>query len=339
MNSTRWLSLLGLLWVLLYSVSAVAHENLPASLILRESSARVFEVLWRVPQTQGSAPAIAPHFPADCVAVSAPLEQPTTLGAKALQWEMRCEQALPSGTQIQFEGQALTLVDVLVRVAWLDGRQETQIARPRSPAVTLGAVPAQGLAVSAYLGLGVAHILGGIDHLLFVFCLILLVPGVSMLLKTITAFTLAHSLTLGLAALGVVHVPAPPVEAVIALSILFLCRELAHASAPKRSLTARQPWVVAFIFGLLHGFGFAGALAEVGLPQDAIPSALFLFNVGVEAGQLAFVAGVWPLLWLVRRWHTVWPGWALPVPVYSVGTVAAFWWLQRMAPVLGLTLA
>jgi hypothetical protein len=163
----------------------------------------------------------------------------------------------------------------------------------------------------------------------------MLVPNLVALLKTITAFTVAHSLTLALAALNVVQVPQPPVEATIALSILFLARELALRNAGG-SMAMQRPWAVAFVFGLLHGFGFAGALAEVGLPQGDIPLALLLFNLGVEAGQIAFVSAVVPLLILTRKLAVAWPHWSRTVLVYAVGAVSGFWWLQRMLPVLGL---
>jgi hydrogenase/urease accessory protein HupE len=322
--------------------AAWSHESMPASLLLREIAEDQFEVVWRVPQTQGAAPAIEPVFPDDCSALTQPMEPRAAVsagaGAKVLQWTLQCDKALRSATQIAFAGLPLTLIDVLVRVSYLDGQSEEQVARPRTPAVVLSASRAQGLEVPAYFGLGVEHILGGIDHLLFVLCLILLVPSLAGLLKTITAFTLAHSLTLALSALDVVHVAQPPVEATIALSILFLARELARKDI-RDGIAVRRPWAVAFVFGLLHGFGFAGALAEIGLPQGAIPSALFLFNLGIETGQLVFVALVYPAVLLARHWRPLWPRWATPLPVYCVGAVAGFWWLQRMGPVLGLQLA
>jgi len=185
----------------------------------------------------------------------------------------------------------------------------------------------------AYLAHGVEHILFGYDHLLFVLALILIVPSARMLFFTITAFTVAHSLTLALATLGVVHVPGPPVEASIALSILLLATELAHARRGERGLTARWPWLVAFAFGLLHGFGFASALVEVGLPQGDLPLALFAFNVGVEGGQLAFVAAVLALAALASRARLAAPvkrhvSQAAP---YAIGTLAAFWFFERLA--------
>lgn len=318
--------------------SALAHENLPASLIIQEQSPQQFEVRWRLPQTQGAAPAVMPVFPADCKALTAPAEI-TTPGARLRSWQIRCEQGLRHDAHILFDGLAVTMVDVVTRIAYLDGSSEAHIARTRQTEITLGQSrlqsPLQELAVASYFGLGVQHILSGIDHLLFVLCLMLLVPNVPALLKTITAFTLAHSLTLALAALGVVHVPQPPVEAMIALSILFLARELALRHA-EPGLALRRPWAIAFAFGLLHGFGFAGALTEIGLPQSDIPMALLLFNLGVEAGQIAFVLCVFPLLWLFTRLQTRWPRWASSLPVYAIGTVSAFWCLQRMLPIFNM---
>jgi hypothetical protein len=342
----RWLVALLLGLCLL---PAGAHENLPASLLLQEGSTGVFEVRWRVPQAQGVAPEVRPVFPTDCTALTAPAEIASP-GARLLQWQLRCSTGLHGATRIHFDGLALTMVDVLVRVAWRDGNHVSAIARTREPFVTLGVASAEALAparlASGYFGLGVEHILSGIDHLLFVLCLVLLVPGMAGLLKTITAFSLAHSITLALAATNQVQLPQAPVEATIALSILFLARELAR---PKRAdaMAYRQPWVVAFAFGLLHGFGFAGALSEVGLPQGDVPLALLLFNLGVEAGQLLFVACVLPLLWTARRIfsalrharvgaHAL--AWLHAAPVYAVGAVSGFWWLQRMVPVLGLRL-
>lgn len=334
MSRSALLRILVLLWALWGGAAAMAHESLPASLILNETTAHHFDVLWRIPQTQGQVLAVTPAFPEDCQELDAPQVQQVA-GARLLLWRVQCQHGLRSDAQIAFNGLDLTMIDVLVRITYLDGHSEAQVARPRTPAVVLGATQPQGLEVSAYFGLGVEHILSGIDHLLFVLCLILLVPSVTGLLKTITAFTLAHSLTLALSALEIIHVPQPPVEATIALSILFLARELARKDAAN-GIAVRRPWGVAFVFGLLHGFGFAGALAEIGLPKEAISSALLLFNVGVETGQLMFVAVVYPFVMLVRRWSSGWPLWTAPVPVYSVGAVSGFWFLQRLGPVLGV---
>jgi hydrogenase/urease accessory protein HupE len=183
--------------------------------------------------------------------------------------------------------------------------------------------------------LGVEHILTGIDHLLFVLALLIITGGGWKLVKTVTAFTISHSLTLTAATLGFVHAPQRPVEAVIALSIVFVAAEIMHSRQGKAGLTERFPWVVAFTFGLLHGFGFAGALSEVGLPQTAIPVALLFFNVGVELGQLLFIASVFVVMALarqfMRRSGMGQPAWAWRIPPYAIGSVAMFWVLQRIA--------
>ena len=183
--------------------------------------------------------------------------------------------------------------------------------------------------------MGIEHILGGVDHLLFILALMILVKGTRRLIATVTAFTVAHSITLAGATLGFVHVPRQPVEAAIALSIVFVACEIVHAREGRLGWTERWPWIVAFAFGLLHGFGFAGALSEVGLPQTAIPVALLFFNIGVEIGQLLFIAAILSIMalarWLIRRTAIPKPVWAWRVAPYSIGGVAAFWMVQRIA--------
>ena len=184
-------------------------------------------------------------------------------------------------------------------------------------------------AVQRYTALGIEHILLGIDHLLFVLALLLIVRGPWMLVKTVTAFTVAHSITLALATLGFIHVPSRPVEAVIALSIVFLCVEIVHARQGRSGLAIRYPWVVAFAFGLLHGLGFAGALAEIGLPLSEIPIALLFFNIGVEIGQLMFVAAMLVVAWGLRHLQPKSWGWASAAPAYIIGTIATYWSIER----------
>jgi len=215
--------------------------------------------------------------------------------------------------------------DVLVRIERLDGT--TQVARltPSSPSFVAEAAPGWNEVAATYLILGVEHILLGIDHLLFVLALLLIVSRRwGVLLKTINAFTVAHSITLAMAALDVVHVPAAPIEAIIVLSIVFVASEIVHTRAGRPGLTARAPWVVAFTFGLLHGFGFASALSEVGLPENSIPAALLMFNVGVEIGQLLFVAAAIALIAALGRVRVSWPKWAEFIPPYAIGGCAAF---------------
>jgi hydrogenase/urease accessory protein HupE len=236
--------------------------------------------------------------------------------------------------RIEFPGLQLTITDVLIRVEMLDGRKWTTIARPSQPWVEIAAAQSKLQVASAYLRLGMEHILEGIDHLLFILALLILVKGTRRLVTTITAFTVAHSLTLAAATLGFVHVPQAPIEATIALSIVFVACEIVHSRLGRPGLTERWPWLVAFAFGLLHGFGFAGALSAAGLPQDAIPVALLFFNLGVEVGQLLFIAAVLVAIALVRKlargFSLAPPLWAWRVPPYAIGGVAAFWLVQRV---------
>jgi hydrogenase/urease accessory protein HupE len=232
----------------------------------------------------------------------------------------------------------------LVRLERLEGA--TQIARlqPSNPSLIVEAAPSRLEVVRTYLVLGVQHILSGVDHLLFILGLLLLVRGVGRLVKTVSAFTIAHSVTLTLAALGFVHVPQPPVEAVIALSIVFVAYEVLRShdasAAAKPSLAERQPWLVAFSFGLLHGLGFAGGLSEAGLPAGHIPLALALFSIGVEIGHFGFIAAVITCIAVgrraVRRQQSshVWPQHLAIlrlVPPYAIGGIAMFWLIQRIA--------
>jgi hydrogenase/urease accessory protein HupE len=187
---------------------------------------------------------------------------------------------------------------------------------------------------ATYLRLGIEHILEGVDHLLFVLALVLLVRDAKRLVATVTAFTVAHSLTLAAATLGFVHVRQGPVEAVIALSIVFVAGEIVHQARGRPGLGSNRPWLVAFVFGLLHGLGFAGALREVGLPEHSIPLALLFFNLGVELGQLLFIACILPLASLQRRAVRRWPEQAALAPAYCIGSVAAWWTLERVAACL-----
>jgi hydrogenase/urease accessory protein HupE len=202
---------------------------------------------------------------------------------------------------------------------------------PGHPAATIPTQPSAFGVAGLYLQLGVEHILTGIDHLLFVLALLIITGPTWQLVKTITAFTVAHSITLAAATLGFVHVPSRPVEASIALSIVFVASEIVHLRHGRVGLAARMPWIVAFTFGLLHGFGFAGALSEVGLPQGHIPIALLFFNVGVEIGQLLFVGAVLTVVAGARRARIPYPRWAELIPPYAIGTIAMFWVIQRVA--------
>ena len=245
---------------------------------------------------------------------------------------INCELSL-EGEAIAIDGLDATLTDALVRIESADGSVRNALLTPSSPSFIVPVQPGPLMVLRAYVGLGIEHILFGIDHLLFVLCLLLLVRGIRKLLATVTAFTLAHSITLAAATLGFIRVPAAPVEATIALSIVFLASELVRGAAGRGTVTRSDPWLIAFSFGLLHGLGFAGALAEVGLPQGEIPLALFSFNVGVELGQLAFVAAVLSLALLIRAVSLRLPAWAPNAAGYAIGSVAMFWVFARLAAV------
>lgn len=317
---------------------AHAHEVRPAYLELRESGPGTYEALWKVPGQGNLRLGIYVELPSACTNVTAPSGS-TAGNAYAERWTVRCPGGL-SGRRIHIAGLSAIMIDVLVRLERLDGT--TQVARltPAAPSFFVEAAPRATQVAATYTKLGVEHILLGIDHLLFILALVLLVKGTGRLIATVTAFTVAHSLTLAGATLGWVQVPGPPVEAAIALSIAFVAAEIIRSRRGAAGLTERFPWLVAFTFGLLHGFGFASALSEVGLPQAAIPIALLFFNIGVELGQLLFIASVFAVIALggyaLRQLPPSSPGSRLParawlLPPYAIGSVAMFWVIQRIA--------
>ncbi|UCD67818.1 MAG: HupE/UreJ family protein, partial [Betaproteobacteria bacterium] len=297
------------LWAM-FATLAHSHESRPGYLELSEQ-AGLFEVLWRRPARGDMVLSMQPVLPQHCAQQGqrARYAQP---GAMVERWSVDCGDRGLVGYQIGIEGLQTTLTDVLVRITFADEITHTQVLRPNSIAFTVAGAPSKWAVSVDYFRLGVEHILGGIDHLLFVLALLLIVDGTRRLIATITAFTIAHSLTLAAATLGWVHVPQAPVEAVIALSILFVAGEILHVRAGRPGITRRWPWLVAFTFGLLHGFGFAGALTEVGLPQKEIPLALLTFNVGVEVGQILFILAVLAFITVVRRTTSSPPRWAIP---------------------------
>ncbi len=257
-------------------------------------------------------------------------------------WEFACDDRLTADDEIVLRW----LRDgAMVAAEWRDGSSGQRLFGNERGVIVVALRELQAGsrstldAIGRYTVLGVEHILEGIDHLLFVLGLLLIVstPAVRAraLIQTVTAFTIAHSLTLGLATLGFVDFPSRPVEAAIALSIVFLAMEVVRGWQGQQSLTHRQPWLVAFGFGLLHGLGFAGALADVGLPQPEIPVALLFFNLGVELGQLLFVAIVLTARWLLLRVPLTWPAWAAYLPVYLIGVTGAYWVLERVGSMTG----
>jgi hydrogenase/urease accessory protein HupE len=312
---------------------AHAHEVRPGFLEMDEKAPGVYAFLWKAPAGGETDIRIAPVLPPGC-ALASPDREQLTPGAVLVRGTLRCEGGL-AGKTIAIAGLDSTTTDVLVRVRHADGRLESRLLRPASPSVTLGSATTAAQRAASYLRLGVEHILLGVDHLLFVLGLLLIVSDRWMLVKTISSFTLAHSLTLAIATLGYASAPLPPLNAAIALSILFLGPEIVRTWRGETSFTIRHPWVVAFAFGLLHGFGFASGLTAMGLPKAEIPLALLLFNVGVEIGQMFFVAVI---LLLERSFRTLeirWPRWAESLPGYTVGSLGAYWAIQRTAMLFG----
>ncbi|KGQ18748.1 putative membrane protein [Lysobacter dokdonensis DS-58] len=300
----------------------------PAYFELRQVDAQRFDVVWKVPALDRTTPmAMHVRFP-DGTTVESQARTAFTGDALVQEWRVRRSGGLV-GQAIGFEGRATGATDIIARVEWADGTSQVERLPVARTEFVVAAPATVGTVAWSYGVLGVEHILGGIDHLLFVLALLLVVHGGRRIVATITAFTAAHSLTLAAATFGWVHVPGAPVEATIALSIVFVAAEVIRGMRGRPGLAARAPWVVAFAFGLLHGFGFAGALAEVGLPQTAIPVALLTFNIGVELGQLAFVGVVLGLVSLARRCVPQWPAWTRYAPAYTIGGTAACWTIQR----------
>ena len=314
--------------LLLMSGVAGAHESRPGYLEIEEIEVDRYEVVWKRPRLGDRALPLAAVLPGTCRDL-VPESRSLTPGAIVDRRLVACEGGL-EGQEIRIDGLATSITDVLVRITHAAGQLETALLKPEANTFVVAGAESTWQVVSAYLVLGIEHILLGIDHLLFVYALILIVVGWRRLVATVTAFTLSHSITLALATLGVLNVPGPPVEAVIALSIVFVASEIVHGLRGRKGLTARIPWVVAFVFGLLHGLGFAGALAEVGLPEHAIPMALLFFNLGVEAGQLIFIAGVLLLAALARRLIGTTPETLRAAAAYGIGGVAAYWTIDRI---------
>ena len=334
----RFLALLAVLCALVVQ-PARSDELRPGYLELRQTDPGTYSLLFKIPaRGEDLRLAVYVKLPEGTHDVGAPRISFGD-GAYVERRTIRRDGGL-TGHAISIEGLSATSTDVLVRIETLAGAIQTERLSPTRTAFVVQATPGATEVATTYLRLGVEHILFGFDHLLFVLALVILVRDWRRVALTVTAFTIAHSITLAAAALGFVNVPGPPVEATIALSIMLVAVEILNARAGKPSLTARLPWLVAFSFGLLHGFGFAGALAEVGLPQHAIPVALLFFNVGVEIGQLVFVAAVLSLISLLRhvasrRWETAPVRRAfdrLDVGIaYGIGVIAAYWLIERTA--------
>ena len=312
-----------------FTPSARAHEMRPGYLEIRESAEDTYEVLWKVP-ARGANERFGLHLKfADDVDLLGEPVGGFRAGSHIQRMRIKRAGGL-TGSEVTIDGLDGTYTDVLLRLERADGSQLTHRMTAEAPSYVIEANPGPGQVGWTYFVLGVEHILLGIDHLLFVLALLLVVRGWGKLIGTITAFTVAHSITLALATLGFVHVPGPPVEAIIALSIVFVAAEIVRGRQGNPGLTARWPWIVAFTFGFLHGFGFAGALSEVGLPQTSIPIALLTFNLGVEAGQILFVMAILAICVAFRRIKFAPPEWAWRIPPYAIGGIAAFWMIERV---------
>ena len=319
---------------LLAAVTARAHESQPGSLEIKQSAADRYQVAWRAPLYLGRPHPARLVLPDDWQTVGEPTQRQlpdsilyqrvVTTGKRSL-----------DGSVIAFPGLEGTITDVFVRLTRLDGTPFTAVVQPMNPKVELRGERSWQTTAGEYLALGYHHILLGVDHLLFVLGLLLIVRGRSMLFKTITAFTIAHSITLAIATLGYASAPLPPLNAAIALSILFLGPEIVRSWHGQSSLTIQYPWVVAFAFGLLHGFGFASGLSTAGMPRAELPWALLWFNVGVEIGQLNFVFLTLLLAWAFRVLEMRWPVWVERAPGYAVGVCGAYWTIQRTVMLFG----
>jgi hydrogenase/urease accessory protein HupE len=327
---SRWLAVV----MVCCGLSAFAHDARPGFLDLTQTGPDAYSFLWKKPSGGEVELQMAPVIPDGCELSTLDHQGQVTPGAVIVRGTLHCQGGI-EGKTIRIAGLETTISDVLVRIHHSDGRLESYVLRPVSTSVTLGGTTTLARRSLGYLSLGFQHILLGMDHLLFVLGLLLIVSDRWMLLKTISAFTVAHSITLAAATLGYVHAPLPPLNAAIALSILFLGIEVVRKWRGESSFTIRHPWVVAFAFGLLHGFGFASGLTAMGLPQAEIPLALLLFNIGVELGQLSFVLLFILLQDAFRTLEIRWPSLVEYVPGYVVGTLGAFWTIQRVFVLIG----
>ncbi len=305
-----------------------AHEIRPGFLQVEQLDSTTYNVYWKIPRLGDAIPKLYINFP-EAFKVTE-LSNPSPISGFVLYaFQITSKEPL-YGQTIGVDGLNKTLIDVLVNVNFLNGERVSFLLQPDKSSMVIPEKETLLNTIKTYLYLGIEHILLGIDHLLFVLSLLLITPSFRKLIKTITAFTIAHSLTLSLSALGFVGLPGPPVEAFIALSIVFLALEVYKYYKGELSLAIRFPWIVAFLFGLLHGFGFAGALTSIGLPQTTIPAALLFFNIGVELGQILFIVAVLFMLFVAKKSKITFPKWIKLVPVYGIGSVASFWLIERV---------
>ncbi len=314
----------------LSAVDAFAHALDPVLFDLRERPDGTVDVLWKAPNARVPGLDLRPNLPPECRTVGE-TQRHEEDDATVSRWIVDCGGTLV-GRTVGVVG--LESTDALLRITLASGSVDRRVLGAADSSVVVEGEPSSLDVLHDYGRLGTEHIAGGVDHLLFVFGLLLLVGGARSLLATITAFTLGHSVTLALAALQVVTVPQAPVEVLIAVTIYVLAVELARDPVDATTLLRRRPWAMAFSFGLLHGLGFAGALREAGLPEGDVPLALFAFNVGIEVGQVAFVAVIVASLYVLRSALERLPAWAHRAPVYAMGSMAAYWVIERAAGLL-----
>lgn len=319
-----------LAWLAVASASR-AHEIRPAALQITETAPGTYEAVWKQPAVGNMAIHLAPRLSSGTLD-KAPAGQTLEPGKIIKRWRVVGGAPLDRQTLV-IEGLPESVTDVLVSVTSPSGKTINAVLRPAAPSMVLALSAPKGLATPAYLRLGIEHILTGFDHLLFVLGLLLLVGTRWKIVKTVSAFTVAHSITLALAALGIVQFPSALIEAFIALSIVFVAYELVPRPGSEASLTRQRPWLVAFIFGLFHGLAFAGTLSAVGLPSGGTVPALLLFNVGVEIGQLLFIGAAIAVILALRRASKFMPkGYGVLshyAPAYVIGGLASYWLIER----------
>lgn len=320
-------ALLALLILVFAAAPGMTHEMRPAYLDVRETRSNEFAVAWKVPAQGDMRLGLHARLPKQCLAKAEPMRSIVD-GAYLERWTVACAGGL-KGRRITVDGLRSTLTDALVRIEYESGDIEVVRLMPDEPSFVAAGVQSSLEVAETYVLLGVDHILSGLDHLLFVLALMLLIRHPWMLVKTITAFTIAHSITLAAASLGYFSLPQKPVEATIALSIAFVASELVKIRPGERRLSESYPWVVAFTFGLLHGFGFAGALKDIGLPQSDVPLSLLTFNLGVEAGQMIFVVAVLIVLRAASALTFIQPTLSRRFGAYAIGTAAMLWLVSR----------
>ncbi len=332
-RALAWLSAIASLLLLSAGLvtPALAHEVRPALVQITNLKSGGYDVVWKQPVIGDMAIRLVPHLSGGSLEGPVTTES-VTPGFRIKTWQVRKGAPL-DGQVLRIEGLSQSVTDVLVRVS-TEGQEINGVIRPSNPEMTLTLSGPKGVSVPAYLRLGIEHILTGFDHLMFVLALLLLVGPNWQILKSVSAFTVAHSITLAFAALGVIRFPSAMIETLVALSIVFVACELLPRPGRENTLTRRFPWVIAFVFGLLHGFAFAGALAQIGLPQGAAPQALLLFNVGVEIGQLIFIGGAVSVIIALKAVSGRFPDRALALaratPAYVIGACATYWFIERL---------